>query len=203
MEDEEKEAIDVPEGATPLDPDDIEGLIPELLTTRSDLNRWEALNIAQGQQWALSRKEFDALSVDALRELHRRMFDETWEWAGKFRRSENSISPYSWTQVPVLLAELLENTHAQHDVSDQTADMLDEIAIRYHHQLVRLHPWPNGNGRHARLATDLLLSAWTRPPFTWGAGNLDVKGGVRSKYLEALRSADAGNYEVLKRFVRT
>jgi Fic family protein len=88
--------------------------------------------------------------------------------------------------------------------SDGLPATLDEIAARFHHQLVRIHPWPNGNGRHSRLATDLILRHWNRPPFTWGSGvDLANEGEARGRYMEALRAADAGNYGPLLEFVRS
>lgn len=191
-------------GTTPLDPDELDGLIPDHVQTRAELNQWEALNIARGEEWASSRRSVDVLSVGWLQELHRRLFGDTWEWAGSFRRSDKNISPYHWTQVPVLIRELVENVRAQHDASAETPDGLDDIALRFHHELVRIHPWPNGNGRHARVATDVLLRRWGRPSFTWGSGaDLERAGEARSKYIVALRAADGGRFEMLRAFVRS
>lgn len=192
------------DGATPLDDDEAEGLIPGNVTTKSELNAWEALNVANGQEWAFSRNATDPLSVEALRELHRRMFGETWKWAGRFRSSDKNVSPYHWSQVPTLLHDLVRDTRAQYDASPKTPEALDEIAVRFHHRLVRIHPWPNGNGRHARLATDLLSRHWGRPLFTWGSNSdLISQGTARTRYLTALRAADGGNFEPLLEFVRS
>jgi Fic-DOC domain mobile mystery protein B len=189
---------------TPLDDEEYDGLIPAHLSNRAELNQWESLNIAKAYNWTSRRLLPDVLSVDFLRTLHRHMFGETWTWAGEFRRSDKNISPYAWTQVPVLFRELVENTRAQYEASDKSSAALDEIATRFHHQLVRIHPWPNGNGRHARLATDLLLAQWGRPSFTWGSGaDLTNEGEARASYIRALRSADAGNLQLLREFVRT
>jgi Fic-DOC domain mobile mystery protein B len=192
------------DGNTPLDADDIAALIPDHIQERGELNQWEARNISAAEEWAYGRTRFDALSVKSLKELHRRMFDRTWTWAGTFRQSENSISPYRWTEVPSMMEDSVENTRTQHEASDKAPPALDEIAARYHHALVRVHPWPNGNGRHARLATDLLLREWGRPAFTWGGGtDLTAKTEARGRYLVALRAADGGDFEALKQFVRT
>jgi Fic-DOC domain mobile mystery protein B len=191
-------------GVTPLDDDEAEGLIPGNVRTKSELNAWEALNIARAEERAFSRNAADPLSVDALQDLHRRMFDETWSWAGKFRRSDKNVSPYHWSQVPTLLHDLVRDTRAQYDASTRTPETLDEIAVRFHYRLVRIHAWPNGNGRHARLATDLLLRYWGQPPFTWG-NNSDLisQGTARTRYLVALRAADEGAFGLLREFVRS
>jgi Fic-DOC domain mobile mystery protein B len=189
---------------TPLDDEEYDALIPSHLSTKGELNQWEGLNIAQAHRWLSRRRPSDVLSVDFLCELHRQMFGETLKWAGEFRRSDKNISPYSWTQVAVLLRDLVENTRAQYEASNKTPAAIDEIATRFHHQLVRIHPWPNGNGRHARLGTDLLLEQWGRPVFTWGSGaNLTKAGGSPTRYIEALRSADAGDFDPLLAFVRS
>lgn len=192
------------DGSTPLEDDEQEGLIPSHIRTKSELNQWEALNIARGQEWALGNRGLDPLSVISLKDLHRAMFGETWSWAGMFRRSDKNISPYHWTQVQVLMRELVDNTRASYEASSSTPESLDALAVRFHHQLVRIHPWSNGNGRHARLATDLILERWGRPHFSWGTGaDLASAGAARNAYLGALRSADGGAFTQLLEFVRS
>jgi Fic-DOC domain mobile mystery protein B len=190
-------------GNTPLDADEAEDLIPDSLRRKSDLNAWEALNIAHAQEWAFARSRTDPLSVDAMQELHRRMFGETWRWAGEFRKSDKTISPYHWSQVRPMLHDLVQDIRTQYEASSRSSEELDAIAARFHHRLVSIHPWPNGNGRHARLATDILLTHWGRPLFTWGNADLVARGTARTNYLSALRAADAGNYQPLLQFVRS
>jgi hypothetical protein len=79
----------------------------------------------------------------------------------------------------------------------------DEIAVRFHHRLTLIHPFPNGNGRHARLIADILLIRLGRPAFTWGSANLVKEGEARTKYLEAIRLADNGNVQSLLKFARS
>jgi Fic-DOC domain mobile mystery protein B len=190
---------------TPLEDDEIEGIIPGHIQTRSHLNEWEALNIARAHEWlATRRSETGVLDVSFLRELHRQMFGATWKWAGTFRRSDRNISPHNWSQVPGLMGDLVRNAAAQYDASNQTLQEIDAIAVRFHHALVLIHPWPNGNGRHARLATDLLLEEWSRPAFTWGGGgDLNAIGAAREVYVRALQKADAGDFAPLAGFVRS
>jgi Fic-DOC domain mobile mystery protein B len=138
------------------------------------------------------------LSAEFVRELHRRMFDETWHWAGPFRTTGKNIGVQGHTIAPAL-RDLLDDV--AHWVKHATYPT-DEIAARFHHRLVRIHPFPNGNGRHGRLMTDALLTELGAAPFTWGAGDLDREGDVRARYLDALRSADAGDCALLLGFVR-
>jgi Fic-DOC domain mobile mystery protein B len=191
------------DGATPLDEDEIAGLIPANVQTRAELNAWEATNIAEAVAWAYGRSHVNILRMETLRELHRRMFGATWTWAGTFRRRDNNISPHHWPQVPTLVSDLVDDTRAQHGDHEPTNAGTDEIAIRFHHRLVHIHPWPNGNGRHARLATDLLLREWNRPAFTWGAATEENGDDVRRAYLSALRGADAGRFAELLHFARS
>lgn len=189
---------------TPLNDDEALGLIPSHVTTRTELNQWEAVNIARAQARYSGRSRIDVLDTEFLRTLHRHMFDNTWEWAGAFRRSDNNISPHAWHNVPALLHDLVENVRTQYEASAKADAEIDAIAIRFHHELVRIHPWPNGNGRHARLATDLLCAQWGRPAFTWGGGaNLAGGGDARVAYIDALRRADRGDLEPLLKFVRS
>lgn len=186
-------------GATPLDPDEAAGLIPSHIATQGDLNVWEEANILQGARWAMRQKKRDLLDEGFLRDLHNQMFDRTWTWAGTFRASNKNIG-VDWTQVAVSLRDLLDNTRYQ--IEHQTFD-LDELVVRFHHRLVWIHAFPNGNGRHARLMADVLAMRLRLSRFSWG-GNLLASGGVlRQNYLDALRTADVGHMDDLLRFARS
>lgn len=139
-------------GATPLDPDEAAGLVPSHITTQADLNAWEQANILQAVRWVARQKKRDLLTEGFVRDLHRRMFDQTWKWAGTFRQSNKNIG-VDWTQVAVKLRNLLDNTRFQ---IDHKVFEPDELVVRFHHQLVWVHAFPNGNGRHARLMADVL-----------------------------------------------
>ncbi|WP_436306227.1 Fic family protein [Variovorax sp. LjRoot290] len=79
----------------------------------------------------------------------------------------------------------------------------DEMAVSFHHRLVSIHAFPNGNGRHARLMADELVLRLARPRFTWGSNSLVGSGDPRTRYLDALRAADAGEVAPLLRFARS
>jgi Fic-DOC domain mobile mystery protein B len=190
----------VPEGATPLDPDEDEGLIPPHITTRGELNAWEQANILRAQEWLVTRRsKSPVIDIAFLLELHRRMFSETWEWAGEFRKTMKNLGV-----APELVPERTQNL--LDDVQywlDHEAYPIDEIAARFHHLLVAIHPFPNGNGRHARLMVDALLRQVGASPFSWGAASLDVEGAIRKRYIGALQAADAGDYAPLLSLIRT
>ncbi len=195
-------AFEYAPGATPLDPDEAEDLIPAHITTQGQLNAWELANIVDGRRWALNprrRSGGELLSEGFVRVLHERMFDKTWRWAGNYRATEKSIGAPP-EQIAVRLHNLLEDVRAQIGFGTYAPD---EIAARFHHRLVAVHPFPNGNGRHARLMTDLLLRQLGRDLFTWGAADLAAEGDVRRRYIDALRLADARDYSALLAFVRS
>lgn len=184
-------------GATPLDPDEAAGLRPKGIATRGQLDEYESANIAEAMAWA-SRKRRDVLADGFLAELHRRMFGRVWRWAGKFRSSGTNIgiAPHD---IAAAIRDLVEDVRAQLAAARMPAD---EIAARFHHRLTRIHPFANGNGRHARLATDLLLEQLGEPRFSWGAADLQHAGGARERYIGALRAADGGDYRPLMDFLR-
>lgn len=188
-----------PPGATPLDPDDAAGLIPSHIATQGPLNEWEFQNVAEGRAWALSRKRKELLTADFTRELHRRMFGKTWKWAGNFRKKETNpgIDPKN---ISVELKKLFDDVAYQ---IEQNSMPLDEIGARFHHRLTQIHPFPNGNGRHARLMTDILLKLNGTEPFDWGKSDLVAAGEVRDRYIAALRAADSRDHSLLQEFVRS
>jgi Fic-DOC domain mobile mystery protein B len=174
--------------------------MPDHISTRGELNAWEQLNIARGAEWLAKRRRSEPLLTQrVLRELHRRMFSDTWTWAGEYRQTLKNLGVPPET--------ILDQLH--HLLGDARYWIehgsygVDEIGCRFHHRLVAIHPFPNGNGRHARLLADALLHQMGAEAFTWGSGSIDEQGVVRDRYLRALRSADDGDYAPLRAFVRS
>lgn len=188
-----------PEGATPLDPDEINGLKFDHITTRGELDELEQANITEGLRWLSRRRSGDILTDDFVRALHNRLFGEVWDWAGTYRlREENiGIEPY---QISIQLRILLDD--ARFWAENGTFDPL-EAGARFHHRMVQIHPFPNGNGRHARIATDIYLSDYFgHAPIEWASGfDLQADNARREAYIAALRSADAGDFNPLLEFV--
>ena len=193
--------LDVPDGNTPLTPEELADLIPNL-ATKEQLNEWERENILEARRWALSDrnvKTLDPMADETIRKLHRRMFDQTWKWAGKYRQAEKNMGvPVG--QMREMLGALLGDV--RYWIENNTYS-LDEIAIRFHHRLVSIHLFPNGNGRHARLVADVLAVRLGRPAFTWGQQDLIRLGEARESYLQVLRTADNGDINPLLDFARS
>ncbi len=192
--------LENPKGTTPIGPDEAEGLLLTHITTRGELDRWEQDNIVEAMLWLEKTKPKNLLNEDFVRNLHRRMFGNVWKWAGQFRKSDKNIGG-PWWRVSTDLKNLCEDARFWTDLRKEPPD---EIAVRYHHRLVSIHPFPNGNGRHARLMTDLLLeNILDHPRFTWGSTDLFKAGGPRERYIAALHAADELNYQLLLEFVRS
>jgi Fic-DOC domain mobile mystery protein B len=192
--------LDYPEGATPINPDEADGLLLTHITTKAELDRWEQDNINQALAWVEKHKPKDVLNEPFMKVLHRRMFCNVWKWAGTFRRSDKNIG-VPWYNIGIELKKLCDDV--KYWIENKIFSE-DETAARFHHRLVSIHLFPNGNGRHARLIADILLeNILNRPPFTWGSANLVKSGADRKRYIESLIAADRGEYKKLLEFVRS
>ena len=188
--------------ATPLSLDEKDGLKQSWITHRHDLNDAEHRNIVNGAAWArrIRNKSLEALlSENFIRDLHKHMFADVWKWAGSYRKSCKIIGIDAYLSHSEI-SNLLENVRFW---CDQKTYALDEIAVRLHHRLVFIHPFPNGNGRHARLMADLLLERSGHHPFSWGEHAFTDDADLRRRYIEALKNADAHNIQTLLSFARS
>jgi Fic-DOC domain mobile mystery protein B len=187
-------------GSTPLSPSESEALIPSL-ATQHELNEWERENILAAREWALSPRRLKRTDVFAeayLRELHRQMFRDTWKWAGRYRTTERNLGVAPHTIVERVYQWLGDFRYwVEHGTYD-----IDEVAVRSHHCLLVIHPFPNGNGRHARLFADVIALKYGREEFSWGRTELTAAGNVREEYLRAVRAADAHDFQAILRFAR-
>lgn len=181
-----------------MTPTEREGLIPAYITHRHELNEAEQTGVLTADRWVFERRR-QILDERSLLRLHKRMFGQVWRWAGRFRMTERNIGVPAY-RIGVDLAQLLDDTRYW---IDQRTYPPDEIAARFHHRLVQIHCFPNGNGRHARLAADALLAALERPRSSWGRNNLVSATETRSAYVAALRAADAHDFVPLMAFVRS
>jgi Fic-DOC domain mobile mystery protein B len=192
-----------PSGATPIEEEDLDGLIPDFVATRADLNQVEFENIVKALPWAQrqarTRGTEGILDYGFMLTLHRRMFGDVWTWAGTQRQRITNIgvAPSSIVAQAQLLFDDAKYWHAQRVFQP------DDIAARIHGRLVSVHPFRNGNGRCTRLMADLYLASIGAGQFTWGAANLDIDGSGRAAYIAALLSAlHTGEYVDLIRFAR-
>jgi Fic-DOC domain mobile mystery protein B len=183
------------DGNTPIRLEEAEQLIPRV-STIGELNEFEALNILSAREWAFdgrTMKSLDPLDELYVRDLHHRMFDYVWKWAGTYRQTERNIG-CDPREIVERIPQLLANT--RYWLENKTFPT-DEVLLRFHHQLTRIHPFANGNGRHARMIAEVVAVKYGQAEFTWGAGkDLVAQGDARSRYLAALRALDENENDV-------
>lgn len=190
-----------PDDATPLEPEERLGLKQTWVTHRSDLNDAEQENILKAAAWTRGRRQRnkDVLDAEFAKSLHKRMFGDVWDWAGTYRVTERNIGIEAY--------RIANDTGMMFDDvrywRDHNRYPVDEIAVRLHHRLVAIHPFPNGNGRQARLMADLLVERLGGQSFTWGGGAIGDMGELRARYIAALRAADEHDINPLINFARS
>lgn len=191
-------AVDYPEGATPLDPDELGGLKFKHITTRLELDELEQVNVQSGLSW-LARQRGDVLSDSFAISLHKRLFGDVWDWAGTFRKTGKNIG-IDPAHIPVELRTLLDDARFWAQNKTYPAS---EAAIRLHHRLVKIHPFPNGNGRHARILADAVLgTVYNAEPIDWAGGHdLQKLNDRRIAYIAALKAADREDIGPLMLFI--
>ena len=184
------------DNSTPLTEEEKQQLKAKWITTRAELNELETKGIANAEIWLLKNKK-DILNETFIKNLHKKMFGDIWKWAGTFRTTERNIgvAPY---EIQPKLRILLDDVKFW---IDNRTFSPKEIAIRFHHRLVQIHPFPNGNGRISRLMADLLMKQFGLPALNWGSGNLTEISELRKEYISSLREADSGNYTLLLSFI--
>ena len=186
------------DNSTPLTEEEKQQLKVKWITTRTELNELEAKGIADAEIWLLKTNKKDILNETFIKTLHRKMFGEIWKWAGTFRTTERNIgaAPY---EIQPKLKILLDDTKFW--IENNTYSK-KEIAIRFHHRLVQIHPFPNGNGRTSRIMADLIMRSFGHNGLDWGNGNLTEISKLRVRYISALQEADKGNYALLIYFFK-
>jgi len=181
-----------PDGATPID--DASGLNQRQIRTIPELNEAEALNIVAAEEWIRDGRVGNVFQLGFYRGLHRRMLGDVWDWAGEFRVTNPNIGvPYH--EAPMRLQQASLDFEAQFE-----ADVVPflEFIANYHHRLVWVHPFKNGNGRWARLACDVVaIRLRKEAPIVWATGDLVLASQERTRYIAALRAADQGDNQPL------
>ncbi|MEQ9302306.1 MAG: mobile mystery protein B [Marinoscillum sp.] len=189
-------------GQTPLDEEEKEGLLIPSIATREELDEFEQQNVEEAFQWLIGKsiKPEKFFSEKFICDVHKRMLNQVWKWAGTFRQTQKNIGVDYW-MVSQELNMLLGDAALwfQNEVFPP-----DELAIRFKHRLVSIHCFSNGNGRHSRLMADIIIEKlFGLELFSWGAGDLNRGGDIRADYLKALREADNESFDRLIKFARS
>ncbi len=188
-------------GQTPLDEEEIEGLKLKTVTTQSELDEFEQLNIEKAVEWLIhSNLNTDKiLSEKFIKDLHKKMYGEVWKWAGEFRKTNKNIGVH-WSQISVELKKLIDDT--KYWLEHKTYPPA-EIAIRFKHRIVSIHCFANGNGRHSRLMADVIMeSVFNLPAFSWSQSKMKNPDVVRKNYITTLKKADQGDLFPLLEFAQ-
>lgn len=193
--------LDYIEGQSPLEEEEKEGLLIKTVSTQRELDELEQLNIEKAVAWTISKKFRPAtiFTEQFIKKVHKQMFGDVWKWAGSFRKSEKNIG-VEWIKIAVELKYLLDDI--KYWIAKETYPP-DEIAIRFKHRLVKIHCFPNGNGRHSRLMADIIIeSVFNKDVFPWHSSNMVKPDETRKQYIAAIRAGDNGNIRPLIEFAR-
>lgn len=193
--------FETPEGATPID--DASGLLVDGVYTYAALNAVEAENILRAVNVHLEsskRIEGPWLTDELIRRVHRNMFDQVWGWAGKYRGAELNIGVAAH-KVRDEIGKLCQDVAFWDAQTDGAMPLIERVA-RLHHRLAWIHPFSNGNGRHARMTADIYFHVKGLPLPTWPSASIGASGDERKEYIQALRNADAGGFGPLVEYTR-
>jgi Fic-DOC domain mobile mystery protein B len=180
-------------GQTPLDEMEKLDIIPNIII-REDLDRFEQENIIDAREWVIQKSVLSRHHIFTekfLSMLHKRMYGQVWKWAGSYRKSNKNIGVHYYL-ISIELHKLLDDANywLEHNIYPA-----DQLAIIFHHRLVKIHLFPNGNGRHARLCADAIIAKYGGQKLTWGGStHLTKPDKIRKDYIAALQEADRGNY---------
>lgn len=194
--------LDYIDGQTPLDEEEKEGLLIPTIATRGELDEFEQQNIEQALQWTLIRSftPEEVFTEKFIKNIHKRMYQNVWSWAGEFRKTNKNLGVDFW-QIPTELKKLLDDTFYWY--KNETY-LPDEIAVRFKHRIVSIHCFANGNGRNSRLMADIIIEKlFKQPAFSWGSSNINNQNETRANYLKAVKHADHGDYSLLLAFARS
>ena len=188
-------------GQTPMDEDERDGLRDKTIQSQDELDEREQGNIINARQWVsgISPDLDEILSEEFLKRVHKKMFDDVWKWAGKYRTSNKNLGVDKF-EITIELRKVFDDCRFW--INNKSFSE-DEIAVRFKHRIVVAHPFANGNGRHSRLMGDILINKYFKlSVFSWSGGSFIATAEARKLYLTALRKADSGSYDELARFAR-
>ena len=189
------------EGQTPIDEEERAGLKIKSISTQSELDEFEQLNIEKAVEWTIhsNLKSKNIFSEKFIKDLHRRMYGDVWRWAGEFRRSDKNIG-VKWTRISIELKKLIDDAEFWINEGKMSAE---EVALSFKHRIVSIHCFPNGNGRHSRIMADIIMeSVFGKDIFTWHQSKMIKADKTRKEYISALKKAAIGDLKPLIDFAK-
>jgi Fic-DOC domain mobile mystery protein B len=184
------------DGQTVLSSKERGGVLLKHISNMKELDEAEQLNIQKGLLWLMEKKPKTILSERFFKQFHKQLFGEVWSWAGSFRTSEKNIGIDYWG-VPTAIHTLCEDCKVW---IKHKSYPWPELIARFHHELVSIHPWPNGNGRFSRILTNYLCDLHKQPRPSWHDHLPPEKR--RDAYIDALRAADVRDFDPLIEFMK-
>ncbi|RLA29618.1 MAG: mobile mystery protein B [Gammaproteobacteria bacterium] len=168
-----------------------------------DINQAELVGIVEATDWA-KKTRLSPNEVKFWQRLHAQMFGQVWSWAGEWRQHEPNIGVPPQDIQP-------DMKNLQDDLAFWLSEKCDmaalELIARFHHRLVYIHPFSNGNGRWGRLITDVLAArVLGMTPLTWargGHGLRDIESDERKKYIATIKAADKGEFGPLMEYLKS
>jgi len=185
------------QGQTVLSPVEKKGLKLTHISNMKELDEAEQMNINEGLLWLQGQKSEDYISEDFFQKLHLKLFGKVWRWAGVYRHTNKNIGIDYW-KVPREMNGFVEN--ANYWLKNKSYPDWPEFLAHFHHKLVFIHPFPNGNGRFSRIVTNHLCKMNQHEAPTWQA-HLEPKVR-RGHYIKSLREADDKQYSKLIDFFK-
>lgn len=159
----------------------------------------------------------EKITLKTILRIHQVFFQDVMpEAAGRFRRNGQDVKKLKCTEPPPgrLVTERMYVFWREFDTRISTTPSrarvptseesrrkwfkkVLELAVWTQHQIAAIHPFVEGNGRMARLLTNLVLERFGIKPST-----VKYEGEMREEYLKALCQADRyGDYEPLKKLI--
>ena len=183
------------DGQTPLPYELQKGLKIKTIQTVGELDEYEEDNIAKGLIW-LSKQKTNPCKYDFWLKLHKKLFENVWNWAGKVRTHELANPEFKlpheiWPELYQLEKDL-DFWIKGKIFSNQ------ELAARFHERIETIHPFANGNGRFGRIITEQICRFHQHEIPLWGRNLQSNPAKRREAYITALTQARrTGDYSEL------
>ncbi len=170
------------------------------LTDKDIINQFEAKGIAAAELFVFELDSEIPISTQLILKIHQIAFSELYDWAGNWRSTTvtvGQIIPPEPNQVLQLMYQFLDNLNFKTVNAKNSQDHLELLAFA-HYEFIRIHPFNNGNGRTGRILMNLIALKFGYKP-------LDLyhrESDSRKIYIEAMKSADKGDFNPLFDLIR-
>lgn len=141
------------------------------------------------------------LTVEDLKNWHRRWLGNVYEWAGHERSVNMGKGGFSFAaagQIPRLLEQFEQNCLQRwtpcHGLDSE--GLVEAIAVT-HVELILIHPFREGNGRLSRLLADVMAVQAGHDPLDYSAWETN-----KDAYIGAIHQGVLMNFEPMKHWVR-